>query len=727
MKLLDSRFYQTSGSSVNIGSVPATIPPPTSIFSQFTPTDVSATYPEPPPAHSNTSRSTPRTSYQAPVNTVASMHSSEIRNALRSDHPLNVPTRPIQTPHLQQYADQVFSSNSQPRSQTTPSPINTAHVNMQLSEAPVIPPSPYQSLNSLRTFTGFPEPGNLVGNTSPVNTPVSTNAQTNMNTEDSYGTVSLQDLADISSHREKLPSEHSRIANGGQQQLIHQQLQHLAQPIPASPSSHTSSPQVHMGGSPHTPQLTQVGSSPVHQQQSTTPVQAPADSTTKPKKPRIRSNKKKKGQQTPPAIMEKYEHVSSQPPLHVPQALHAAGFPGGPLFEPVMQLGTPQSTYQNMCKYEGTSPIYNDTASLGAHLLQANSIMMDQPIPQFPEEDKDSVFMTNTCGNAFFNPRDDVKMEPEDGHALEDNLGLGLNPIGSPRKYRTKAEQKQVPVIIDDPEFEEEFGHLAPTNGVDIKTEPEDVRSHPNNPHGENPHNPRNPHGYQQNQPLQQPQQPEPPQQAQPPPPKASPFQNSFLSFLQGNKPETLSSVTNSSVPRKPAIKYIPEPPRPKLPAPPKKFSDSEDDNKIAFSDDDEDSKGETSLSQSQKQIKKTVSNVITSLGKEKTPSKVPNPQPSSSSHSAEKPKVPPLKISLAKVVVPTHTSKASKGRKSSGSSKKKRKSTGDEARLDKKFDPNALVKERPTRKAKEKTEAKKKQREALSKYWLGDYFQHQH
>ncbi|GFS07845.1 proline-rich protein 12 [Elysia marginata] len=47
-------------------------------------------------------------------------------------------------------------------------------------------------------------------------------------------------------------------------------------------------------------------------------------------------------------------------------------------------------------------------------------------------------------------------------------------------------------------------------------------------------------------------------------------FQNSFLSYLQGHKQETLSSVSSSAVTKKPQLpKYIPEPPRPKPPPPP--------------------------------------------------------------------------------------------------------------------------------------------------------------
>ena len=47
-------------------------------------------------------------------------------------------------------------------------------------------------------------------------------------------------------------------------------------------------------------------------------------------------------------------------------------------------------------------------------------------------------------------------------------------------------------------------------------------------------------------------------------------FQNSFLSYLQGAKQETLSSVSSATVTKKPTLpKYIPEPRRPRPPPPP--------------------------------------------------------------------------------------------------------------------------------------------------------------
>lgn len=72
------------------------------------------------------------------------------------------------------------------------------------------------------------------------------------------------------------------------------------------------------------------------------------------------------------------------------------------------------------------------------------------------------------------------------------------------------------------------------------------------------------------------------PQESGPRIPSKDSFQDSFLSYLQGHKQETLSSVSSSAVTKKPQLpKYIPEPRRPRPPpAQPKEslnFSDAED------------------------------------------------------------------------------------------------------------------------------------------------------
>lgn len=81
-------------------------------------------------------------------------------------------------------------------------------------------------------------------------------------------------------------------------------------------------------------------------------------------------------------------------------------------------------------------------------------------------------------------------------------------------------------------------------------------------------------------------------------------FMDSFLSFIQGKKPETLSSMSSAIIHNKPQLpKYIPEPPRPKRPdPPPEKSASAERDNTVktcdkvqktsvvSFSDSDENS-----------------------------------------------------------------------------------------------------------------------------------------
>ncbi|GFN93843.1 hypothetical protein PoB_002034900 [Plakobranchus ocellatus] len=78
-------------------------------------------------------------------------------------------------------------------------------------------------------------------------------------------------------------------------------------------------------------------------------------------------------------------------------------------------------------------------------------------------------------------------------------------------------------------------------------------------------------------------------------------FQNSFLSYLQGHKQETLSSVSSSAVTKKPQLpKYIPEPKRPKPPPPPaaaNKLATSKDSSQSFFNADDSSKRGRDLIS----------------------------------------------------------------------------------------------------------------------------------
>lgn len=67
---------------------------------------------------------------------------------------------------------------------------------------------------------------------------------------------------------------------------------------------------------------------------------------------------------------------------------------------------------------------------------------------------------------------------------------------------------------------------------------------------------------------------------------KSELFQESFLSYLQGNKMETLSSVSSSTITKRPQLpKYIPEPRRPRPPLPP--IQDTPSASSIVISDDE--------------------------------------------------------------------------------------------------------------------------------------------
>ncbi|KAJ8298612.1 hypothetical protein KUTeg_022672, partial [Tegillarca granosa] len=143
-------------------------------------------------------------------------------------------------------------------------------------------------------------------------------------------------------------------------------------------------------------------------------------------------------------------------------------------------------------------------------------------------------------------------------------------------------------------------------------------------------------------------------------------FLGSFLSFIQGKKPETLSSVNNSVVKRPELPKYIPEPRRARLPDPPEKekteslssLNGSSASNAIGFSDDDSD---ETDNSNSN--LNSTLKTVILNLSdsEEKSNKQTGNP---------------PLKIriSVSKTASSKKSSKSkskSRNRNKSGSSKK--------------------------------------------------------
>lgn len=144
-------------------------------------------------------------------------------------------------------------------------------------------------------------------------------------------------------------------------------------------------------------------------------------------------------------------------------------------------------------------------------------------------------------------------------------------------------------------------------------------------------------------------------------------FLGSFLSFIQGKKPETLSSVNNSVVKRPELPKYIPEPRRVRPPDPPERektesmssMNGSSASNAIGFSDDD-DSDG---TDNSNSNLNSTLKTVILNLS-------------DSEEKSSKQTGNPPLKIriSVSKTANSKKFSKSkskSRNRNKSGSSKK--------------------------------------------------------
>ncbi len=421
------------------------------------------------------------------------------------------------------------------------------------------------------------------------------------------------------------------------------------------------------------------------------PVQAVPDSTTKPK-PRSRNRRKREK----PLMAIPTGSTPSQA-SHVMEQ-HISQTPVPP----------PHSSYINSLPF---------TSSLAESIAQHSSYFNPMVAAmEAMESTEEPVFMTNAFGSAFVNPNDAMgtlgdNQGPENGHE-PDMYGDSRN------KMRTKAEQKMLPLGTTQDDFDDEFAHLAAPpdekkmllkkksppkltplgNPIDMPRNPQNSVM-PNQPpnmaqNAGLPNAPGDPHdmnapqaGAQEKKPDVKKEGPE--------------FQSSFLNFLQGKKPETLSSVTNQAITNRPALpKYVPEArPRvvekpkqaekPRVPPAPRTRAISSDSD---FSDDDG--------------ISKTVANVISNL---------------EDSHSRGKQrKVPPLTISIrglqgrggrggrAAAIVNRSGAKNRGGTRGGGPGKNKGvvilDSDDDE--------PNMVIpRERVSRKAKEKTEKKRKER----------------
>ena len=217
------------------------------------------------------------------------------------------------------------------------------------------------------------------------------------------------------------------------------------------------------------------------------------------------------------------------------------------------------------------------------------------------------------------------------------------------------------------------------------------------------------------------------PQDVQQPPPTTprmdikaaaggSSFMDSYLNFLQGKKPETLSSMSSAIIQNKPQLpKYIPEPRRPRPVEVPKETPKSDDSRTnspkrdiskseprplskpsvITFSDDEEDQKTKS-------QINNAVNSAISNL------SQVKNDNVKISTNKSGGLK---MKINLLQVKSAEAKAKAAKSKKSPNKSKKKGKradSSGEEDYGDGKEEaspePEPVPhRETSTRKAKQK------------------------
>ena len=427
--------------------------------------------------------------------------------------------------------------------------------------------------------------------------------------------LSQQQQQHHSSHQQQpspqLPSP-LRIPSLPQPPTFLQQLCEPNDPPPQPYPSHHAEPTAHpLAGLPgfleH--QHIQQQSAP----QPAAPVQAPADSTTKPRKPRAR--KKKASVENTETTTSHIMNLDSNQPLQQVSTINFDNFRQEPSsVSSSIPPPPPVTGYTDFECFSGMEP---------------------------PQD-----FMTNQ--NMGAEPGEVVTVLGK-ADEYQDNTDLFNQSM-----INTKA------IIEPDMDLLDEFGHLS-DNPVGDKDSP--VKNQAPVPVPATPPKPA------------------------PKQPNQSAFQNSFLSFLQGQKPETLSSVTNSSVTKKPVLpKYIPEPPRPKPPPPPAR-DNSPDSDDIS----------------SKSRVKRSIDS---DLDSECTVVIPKSPQKTSAFDAAQSkakklisPKVPPLKISLQKVKVSPKKSKKSKKEKTE------------------KPPEGLIMRERVSRAAKEKAEQKKREKEEKSKY----------
>ena len=447
-------------------------------------------------------------------------------------------------------------------------------------------------------------------------------------------------------------------------------------------------------GSPHVPLSTMAGSPQAHVPSSSVPpthmpVQAVPDSTTKPKRKRQPKKKVDKLVDTPPISsvsqqtvipgQSQYEHQTMT--QNYVNTIHHAYEQQQQ--QQQQQQPPPPPTPQQQQQQQQQQVVAENLAHAHAQYFNPMVVAMEAI-----EANEEPVFMTNAFGSAFVNPNDAMGMGENETSDMYDENGSNRN------KLRTKAEQKMPPLANVQDDFDDEFAHLAsPPDESKVKKKSPPRFTPLGNPISP-PRNTGNP----------------PPVETQinsaqehvitsTAPPKKDPgFQSSFMSFLQGKKPETLSSVTNQAITKRPPMPvYIPDP-RPRRVEMPKPRARNPSSSGSDFSDSDDDG------------ISKTVQNVISNLSDE------------GRSH----PKVPPIKISMkgrARGGGPAIVKSPRGGRGRGGRSGGHGRSGGSKNRpvvLDsddetgstskgKAPSPTFMPRERVSRKAKEKVELKRK------------------
>ncbi|XP_013403188.1 uncharacterized protein LOC106168605 [Lingula anatina] len=410
-----------------------------------------------------------------------------------------------------------------------------------------------------------------------------------------------------------------------------------------SPSIHQSQQQQQQQSQQQHYPIKNMASSTVIQQQTVVPVQAVPDSTTsKPAAKPKRSRKKKAAAAT---VSESKSYVPVQPVAPMPAMIQPAVrgqdmVPIPPLqqmqtdsaqvmtVEPLHHQAVSAPRVQIQHSHQPAATIAQSTIDMQtfASLQAPSQPERDLQVPSSQDfastSEAMAMYMTSTFGTGFVNPNDilaenmplvvqnEPQLVPEEGQGSIMSLDSQLDytaagnrlPTGAPKRKpgKTKAEKKLMPAttsqICKDDDFDDEFAHLKSdplgpsTHSAQSSSTSHFNRTQPNNNTGNPSHIV-----------------PTPPKIAKMP---QTAFQDSFLGFLQGKKPETLSSVTTSAVVKKPQLpKYIPmETPRPQPQVPKNKKRQDSGDGR-AFSDDDDSSQDSSS-----KDIFKTVQTVISNI-----------------------------------------------------------------------------------------------------------------